>query len=579
MSQEEVRSDSRSVSELIDTTQGSKVENKPKEKKDKKKKTKDKKNKKVKKTKRQKSPYALWSQRSDKKTEIKSYLEILDSFEYEHRSDLSLHLYSTFLLKKLIRKANERKFPLETESYLKERLSDDMIKWPNKFSVVDPKVDKFYEDNPPKVLENDILNEAAARERLVHNSLELNKSDVRNNLPIDIPVTNDLIPGEVSERAMKHAANMMNIELNAMWGRKLKVSAKRAGVNLDIDKMTIPSEICSNILGKLDRVMNGLHLKMAEKNEIDVEKVSSEEEEEADNDGDDDDNDIEEEDVDEGNNSEIITEEHDSHDSIANDENEEDITTTNSNERNISQQIEPELSLDRIKRRERNRQIDIRRRANREKGQERVTYLHHFDEVNENQNVKYRYHEILDRCFEMNQDMKDIYMKSLKLFNDIPNGYRKKDYKIKADTLKEYRMRSKRAEKPCNSLKARQFYKVHSLIEDKEIPPIRKTLLDILTRKDTEHATEWKTFVQVQENQRKLHGEDRVTYPTESVSEDAEKANSKMRSSLLNTIEPYVEKWNETNPDEYNIIDCLLPVPVSNHKKSRFYDYTSDEFQ
>lgn len=573
MSQEEAEIGSSSFSELIDTTQGSIAEDISVQEKDGKAKRKDKINKKVKKakkTKKQKPKYALWNQRVDKKNEIQSYLEILDTFEHEHRSDLSLHLYSTFLFKKLIRKANEKKFPFETESFIKEKLSDDMIKWPNRYLVVDPQVDKLYEDNPPKILENDILDEAAARERLVHNSLELNKSDVRNNLPIDIPVANDLVPGEVSERALRHAANMMNIELNAMWGRKLKVSAKRAGVNLDIDRVTIPSEICSDVLGKLDRVMNGLHLKMAEKNRIDLEKVSDEEEEIAD---DDDDVEEEDEDEDEGDASENNLEQADSH------ENEEDGATTNTDQRTLTQQhTEPELSLDAIKRRARNRKIEMKRRAKRERDTERVTYLHHFDEVNENQTVKYRYHEILDRCFEMNQNMKDIYMKSLKLFNDIPNEYRKKDYKIKSHTLKEYRIRSKRAEKSSHKIKARQFQKVHSLMEDKDIPIIQKTFLEILTRKETEQASQWKTFLEVQENQRKLYGEERVTYQADSVSKDLEKATPETRSSLMNNIEPDTGKWNETNSDEYNINDCLLPVPAGKQKRNRFYDYTSDEF-
>lgn len=44
---------------------------------------------------------------ADKET-LKSANELLDSLEHSHRVDLSLHLYSAYLLKRLLYKANEK---------------------------------------------------------------------------------------------------------------------------------------------------------------------------------------------------------------------------------------------------------------------------------------------------------------------------------------------------------------------------------------------------------------------------------------------------------------------------------------
>lgn len=580
MSEEDISADIKSNSESIDTTQDSIVDDHSVEKNDKKRKKKDKRKKNdrtAKKIKRTNSRHSLAHQNTAKKKELGSYLEILDILDYEHRTDLSLHLYSTFLLKKLIRKANEKKFPLETEQFIKDKLPDSMIQWPSKYTVVDPKVDKIYEDNPPKILENDIQNEAAARERLIHNSLELNKSDVRNNLPIDVPVDYNLTPGEVSQRAMKHAANMMNIELNALWGTKLKVSAKRAGVNVDVDRIDIPSEICSSILGRLDRVMNGLHLKMAEKNEIDIEKVSSEEED-AVNDHDEDV--VDEHEEESTNETSEVASRNDYNDSNGSRDEEDEEENEDANEdtqiKNNSSKIP--LTPAQLKRREETRREALRKKAALKRDQERVTYLHHFGKIDENQTVKYRYHEILDRCFEMDQDMKDIYMKSLKLFNDLPNDYPKKDYRIKKYILKEYKVKTNSDKNNYKGLNGKQFHPIYSLLDDNGMPTIRKTIFELLAKKDAEHAAEWKSFVQVQENQRKLYGEQRVTYPSENLTDDRNKPTPKMNANLINTMEPYIEKWNETDPNEYNIVDCLLPVPVSNYRNYRFYDHTSKEF-
>ena len=558
------------------------------------------------------------SNRSTKiKNEIQDYLEIIDTLEHEHRSDLFLHLYSMFLLKKMIRRANEKKFPLETESFIDRHLNDDMVKWPDRLSVIDPTVDKLYEDDPPKVMENKRLDEIVRIRRLIHNSTEVDPIDIRNNIPIDISTEEQLTPGEVSERALRHATNMMNIELNALWGQKLKQSAQKANINFDINEMTIPLEICSNILQKLDHIMKGLHLKRAERNDIDLENIEVEEEE-----GEEEKN--QQEEIEE-NNDNVSDENMD--ESLLDDENvlgsvaseciedldsQEKISTPNTStnsalpneispqETDINQIIDPDITLPDSSPKPKNlkyKTVEERKSAYREsvrrglqkffakqkeqrkKDQELVKYVYHLDKTDPNKNIQFTYHEILDRCFEMDLDMKNIYMKSLKLFNDIPGTYSKIEFKIKKDTLKRYKVKYKKGRKIFTGLYAKQFYDVDTLLEDQRIPKKRKKLMEIITRKDAEKAAEWKTFLQVQENQRKLYGGELPTYPSDITINDEKDMTAKRNSNIIKSVMPYIDNCNETGDDSYNIIDCLIPVPTCDHKVKRLYQYTQDDFK
>ena len=81
------------------------------------------------------------------------------------------------------------------------------------------------------------------------------------------------------------------------------------------------------------------------------------------------------------------------------------------------------------------------------KNQEPVKYIYHLDKISPNQNIKFLYHEVLDGCFKLGLDMKSIYMKSLKLFNDIPGDCSKKEYKIRKDILKRYKIKYNKGKK------------------------------------------------------------------------------------------------------------------------------------
>lgn len=84
---------------------------------------------------------------ADKET-LKSANELLDSLEHSHRVDLSLHLYSAYLLKRLLYKANEKKHFYEVNQFVKTQIKDNWTSWPNPNTIIDPSVDKLYEDIP-----------------------------------------------------------------------------------------------------------------------------------------------------------------------------------------------------------------------------------------------------------------------------------------------------------------------------------------------------------------------------------------------------------------------------------------------
>ena len=170
---------------------------------------------------------------ADKET-LKSANELLDSLEHSHRVDLSLHLYSAYLLKRLLYKANEKKHFYEVNQFVKTQIKDNWTSWPNPNTIIDPSVDKLYEDIPEGI----------------------------ENVSVQ--------PGEISNRALMHAADMMRVELDAQWQKFLSKSALDHDVTLDVDELNIPNEISRNILVKLDSLFEGLHDKIAKENEFDV---------------------------------------------------------------------------------------------------------------------------------------------------------------------------------------------------------------------------------------------------------------------------------------------------------------------
>ena len=53
-------------------------------------------------------------------------------------------------------------------------------------------------------------------------------------------------PGEISNRALMHASDMMRVELDAQWQKFLSKSASDHDVTLDVDELNIPNEISRN---------------------------------------------------------------------------------------------------------------------------------------------------------------------------------------------------------------------------------------------------------------------------------------------------------------------------------------------
>ena len=62
--------------------------------------------------------------------------ELLNTLEQSHRADLALHLYSTHLLKTLLRNANRKKSLLEIDVFIKTQIKDNWTSWPNPYTVI-----------------------------------------------------------------------------------------------------------------------------------------------------------------------------------------------------------------------------------------------------------------------------------------------------------------------------------------------------------------------------------------------------------------------------------------------------------
>ncbi|AJS90938.1 Rrn9p [Saccharomyces cerevisiae YJM1401] len=307
---------------------------------------------------------------ADKET-LKSANELLDSLEHSHRVDLSLHLYSAYLLKRLLYKANEKKHFYEVNQFVKTQIKDNWTSWPNPNTIIDPSVDKLYED--------------------IAEGIE--------NVSVQ--------PGEISNRALMHASDMMRVELDAQWQKFLSKSALDHVVTLDVDELNIPNEISRNILVKLDSLFEGLHDRIAKENEFDVRQ--------------------------------------DKHSN------------------NI-----------------RANQIDD-------------------EPMQANRRIKYTYHDLISRGCEMNEDMTDIYMKSLELYNDIPEKYKKRKFRLPKQILKKYHQPKKTSSylKELLSKTREDFIPVEKLLKDKRLTSKDKSKLQRLNREETEDALNKRTFFQV----------------------------------------------------------------------------------
>ncbi|SCV01845.1 LANO_0F13828g1_1 [Lachancea nothofagi CBS 11611] len=166
--------------------------------------------------------------------------ELLETLEHTHRNDLALHLYSTHLLKSVLKAANRKNFALETNTFIKTQIKDNWTSWPNPSTVIDPQIDTIFEDG------TDLISTGSS-------SLE---------------------PGEISPAGLEHASIMVKAELNAVWHNILAAKASRCGLTLDIDKMDIPTDISTAIMNKMDHFFKGLHTTVASTNKIKLSQTS-----------------------------------------------------------------------------------------------------------------------------------------------------------------------------------------------------------------------------------------------------------------------------------------------------------------
>ena len=308
--------------------------------------------------------------------------EVLDLLEHSHRTDLTTHLYSSFLLRRLLFKANEKKHLDEITHFYNKQVGDSWYTWPNPDTVLDPHLDKLYEDFP--------------------------KDDQYKWF------TPSCLPNEVSENALSHATDMLNLELSAHWQRTLCQSARLADEDLDVDRLGIPTHICQAIVDKLDQLFAGLHFKNARRNTLGVT---------------------------------------------------EDAPTGGD-------------------------KVDVELDVTGETGKET--------------NVKYptrlTYHDIIERGCEMGEDMEEIYMKSLELYNDMIENFDEKMFKIPKKILKLYRdvgRRSLHSGKSEISATPEEYLELGRLIGSGHMREKNKRKIRKLYRKEALASLYKKTFYEV----------------------------------------------------------------------------------
>ena len=365
---------------------------------------------------------------SKEQKELVAYAnEVLDLLEHSHRTDLTTHLYSSFLLRKLLFKANEKKHLDEITHFYNKRVGDSWYTWPNPDTILDPHLDNLYEDFPT----NDQYKW----------------------------FTPSCLPSEVSENALSHATDMLNLELSAHWQRTLCQSARLSEEDLDVDKLGIPTHICQAVVDKLDQLFAGLHFKNARRNTLGVI---------------------------------------------------EDAPTG-------GDKVDVELDVT--------------------------------GETNEETNVKYptrlTYHDIIERGCEMGEDMAEIYMKSLELYNDLLENFDEKMFKIPKKILKLYRdvgRRSLYSDKSEISATPEEYLELGRLIESGHTREKNKRKIRKLYRREALGSLYKKTFYEVRgfssDSEREKEDVERIIWTAN-------------RGTLLNLAAT-------EDDDTYSLDDCIV---------------------
>ncbi|QLL34699.1 hypothetical protein HG536_0H00740 [Torulaspora globosa] len=303
---------------------------------------------------------------------VKTANELLDSLEQSHRSDLALHLYSSYLLKNLLYRANERKHGLEIDRFVRTHIRDNWTRWPDPRTVVDPQVNRLYEDD--------------------------NYGERQDS---------ELEPGEISAKALVHASNMLRMELDSFWQHSLAQSAAKAEVALDVDKMAMPKELSDHVMWKLDHFFNGIHNKIAARNKIEIQQAQS------------------------------------------------------------------------------SQQLTVSQASN--------------DKVKASNRTELTYHDIIARGCEMGEDMEEIYVKSLELFNDIPSSFDKSRYKLPKSVIRSFK--STAPSKSClSAMKGSRddYVALEKLLKDKRLLASDKIHLRKISKRSIDQNLSKKSFFSVQ---------------------------------------------------------------------------------
>lgn len=324
----------------------------------------------------------------ESKEVIKNANELLNYFEEEHRHDLTLHLYSSYLLKKLIYSAHEKKNYEEVDVFLKTQMRDNWVSWPNPKVIIDPQLDQIYEDVPDE--RDKPLDPVMAEEMKEYNKIERKK---------------------ISETSFQHAKKLMKMELNAHWEHTLQTAATKSETNLDIEHLNIPDRVSEKIFTKLDDFFAGMHARVAKMNKFEV----------------------------------------------------------------IQDSTELKLSL-----------------VQKENSK-----------VKPNKRIKFDYHDIISRGSEMGDDMRELYMKSLELYNDIPSKFDKHQFKVPPEISKKYskKFTDGNHEKYIDivtKMKYDEFVPLEVILNDSRLTNKDKSQVRRIYKKEKENTSAKKSFFYVQ---------------------------------------------------------------------------------
>lgn len=157
--------------------------------------------------------------------------------------------------------------------------------------------------------------------------------------------------------------------------------------------------------------------------------------------------------------------------------------------------------------------------------------------IKANKKIKLNFNDIIEEGCNMREDMTNIYLKSLELYNDIPGSFKKQKFKLPKKILKNYTLENSLNSNLPEILQNtdKDFINIDTLLRDKRLTSADKTKLKMIREDDRDNVLARRTFMEMQQAQT-------------------------LNDLPISEMDFVSSKGNETEGEEYTADDCHVGI-------------------